>query len=160
MNLFELTEEFLALRDMEADIDADTFADTMEDIQASLDEKVDAYHAIMCDWDGKELAIDAEIRRLNQLKKTIRTRRDLLNENLMICLDKLGEREHRTTLNRIRIQQNPPKVVLDVEPQDLPDEFWKVEIEPDKKKIASALKLGRDLKGLAHFEQTEGVRWS
>lgn len=161
MNLYELTEQFRALRDMEADIDADVFADTMEDIQASLDEKVDAYHAILTEWSGKLVAIDEEMRRLRNMKHAIENRRALLNENLMICMQMMGEREHKTELNRVRIQANPVRVVLDVEPADLPLEFVKlVDPEPDKKKLMAAIKLGRDLSGLAHLEQTEGVRWT
>ena len=161
MNLFELTAEFVQLRDMEADIDADIFADTMEDVRASLDEKIDGYHAIMIEWDGLDMAADIEIRRLQQGKKVRAQRRALLNENIMICLDQMGEKAHKTALNRVRIAANPPRVCLDVEPGDLPEEFRKnVEPEADKKKIAAAIKIGRDLTGLAHLEQSEGVRWS
>jgi hypothetical protein len=59
------------------------------------------------------------------------------------------------------VQANPESVVIDTENvRDIPEDYLKFkEPEPDKKAIKEAIKDGVNFAGLAHIEQTEGVRW-
>lgn len=46
----------------------------------------------------------------------------------------------------VSLRQNPPKVIITNE-QELPEDFWRVRREPDKQRIAAALKAHEDVPG-------------
>lgn len=158
MTLYELKAEFAALRDMSEELDEQTFADTMEAINAELDEKADAYAAIIREMRCTINAATDEINRLMEKREALKNRIDILKENLTDAMIMAGRREIRTRLNSFTIQKNPPKAVITVPFDEIPAEFYKdVRPEVDRAKILSALKLGADLH-FAHLEQGEGVR--
>ena len=158
MTLYELREEFAALRDMSEDLDEQVFADTMEAINAELDENADAYAAIIREMKGTIEAATVEINRLMEKREALKNRIDILKENLTITMREAGRREIKTKLNSFTIQKNPPRAVITVPLKDIPTEYLKeYHPEVDKAKILSALKLGAELP-FAHLEQGEGVR--
>lgn len=159
MTLYELRQEFAALRDMSEELDEQTFADTMEAIAADIEEKADAYSAIITEFKGQISTITAEINRLREKKDALSARIDIMKDNLTACMIDIDRRQIRTALHTFTVQKNPARVVFECQLSEIPAEYMRqADPVPDKEKIKSALKLGVDLSGIAHLEQDEGVR--
>lgn len=158
MRMYDLAGEWLELADMETEIDADTFADTMESIEAAIEDKADAYAAILNEFSGTIAACQNEIRRLTEKKKALETRSAMLKENLTACMVMMDRRKIQTGFNTFTIQANPPSVAIQCPIEELPAEYIKYkDPEPDKTKLKAALKLGAVIPGV-ELVQTEGVR--
>ena len=72
-----------------------------------------------------------------------------------------GKLKFKTAAHSYWVQQNPESVVIDTKDvREIPEEYLTLkEPEPNKTAIKAAIKDGVDFSGLAHIEQTEGVRW-
>ena len=71
-----------------------------------------------------------------------------------------GKTKFKTQLWSFGIQKNAPSVIIDAESIDkIPDRFIKyAEPEINKAALKEALNAGEDLKGIAHFEQSQSLR--
>lgn len=162
MTLYELTEEYRQLLDMASDPDTDpeTLADTMEMISAELTDKADAYAVIMRQLAGDMDTIKGEIDRLTARRTAIANNIERMKQNLQNAMLATGRTKFKTTLFSFGIQKNPPSVVMETEdPARIPEAYRIPQPDKvDKKAIKDALKAGADLSGVAHLEQTEGLR--
>ena len=71
-----------------------------------------------------------------------------------------GKTKFKTELFSFNVQKNPVAVVIDEQYiENIPEEYL-IPQDPkvDKQKLKDDLKAGRDLEGIAHLEQTVGVR--
>lgn len=162
MTLYELTEEYRQLLDMveDPDVDPQTLADTMDAVEAELEDKADAYAVIIRQLTGDIETIKSEIERLSARKVALANNIDRLKQNLQYSMEMTGQTKFKTALFSFGIQKNPPAVVMDEQYiENIPERFL-VRPEPkvDKTAIKDALKSGEDLSGIAHLEQTEGLR--
>lgn len=158
MTLFEIKDQFLTLLDMETDIDADVFADTMDSIEAELEDKADAYAAILKEFDGRIMTAKAEINRLRFLVQTLEDRGRIMKENLTAVMIQTDRRKFKTALNSFSVQANPPSVRIDCPIESLPEKYIKYrDPEPDKAKLKAALRLGEEIPGVS-LVVSEGVR--
>lgn len=158
-NLYEITGGFLKLYDLleEGEIDEEVFADTIEGLEYELEEKADGYAKIIAMLNNDVSAIDAEIKRLTDRKKTFKNNIDYLKKNLEQSMIYTGKRKFKTSLFSFNIQKNPPKLVID-DPEKIPVRFY-IEVEPkiDNAAIKEEIKNGEEF-DWAHMEQTEGLR--
>lgn len=158
-NLYEITGGFLKLYELleEGEIDEEVFADTIEGLEYELEEKADGYAKIIAMLNNDVSAIDAEIKRLTDRKKTFKNNIDYLKKNLEQSMIYTGKRKFKTSLFSFNIQKNPPKLVID-DPEKIPVRFY-IEVEPkiDNAAIKEEIKNGEEF-DWAHMEQTEGLR--
>ena len=148
--LYELTGEYLALLEMaeDPDTDAEALADTLESLDYDIEEKADAYVAVIGELNNDVAKIDAEIKRLTARKKTISGNADRIKQNLQDTMAAIGKRKLKTALHTISIAKNGGKVPLvidDVDIEELPDCFVKIEKSIDKAMIREYLEGGREL---------------
>ena len=148
--LYELTEDFLRLYEMadECDLAPEDIADTLESLQYELEEKADGYAMVM-----RQLGLSGR-------KKTVENNIKRMKQGLEMAMRAANKPKIKTKLFSFGIQKNPPSVVMDEQYiENIPDEYL-IPQEPkiDKKKIKEDLKAGVNLEGLAHLEQTEGLR--
>lgn len=160
--LYEITEDFRRLYEMadECDLAPEDITDTLESLQYELEEKADSYAIIMRQLEGDMALLKTEIDRLSGRKKTIENNIKRMKQGLETAMRAANKPKIKTKLFSFGIQKNPPSVVMDEQYiENIPDEYL-IPQDPkiDKKKIKDDLKAGVNLEGLAHLEQTEGLR--
>lgn len=161
LTLYDLKGQWRDLADKLADMDLDaqTIADTIEgsEVQCALEEKAQGYEMIARSFEAPIPAIDAEIKRLQAMKKASQNRADVLRKRLHDAMVELQIGKITCPLFEVRRQKNP--VAVEVYNADLiPFEFWKTPSpEIDKAGLKAALQAGREIEG-ARLTQGEGLR--
>ena len=160
--LYELGQGFLELLALaeEGECDPQMIADTLESIDAEIEDKVDGCAKVMKQLDAECEAIDKELERLTARKKAMANNSDRIKKRVEEIMILTERPKIKTTLFTFSIQKNPASVKLETEDISMfPARFLKMH-EPtiDKTAIKEALKAGEELPGIAHLEQTEGLR--
>lgn len=152
--LYTLRQEYVELMTKLADMDLDaqTLADTIEStgIVESFNDKSVSVVMIARQFDAHCDAIDAEIKRLQAMKKqrenTAEKLRDYLLNNMLAA--QIESIDH--PLMSIKIRNNPESVEV-FEEKLIPSDYmaWPAmpPAKPDKTKIKTALKTGVDVPG-------------
>ena len=159
MNLFEISNEYLAILQLAEDPDADpeVLADTMEAIEADFEDKADAYAYILSTLKGDADTIDAELKRLKARKDSIENNAARLKQSLEEAMRVTGKTKFKTAMHSFGIQKNPQSVRL-IEGAEIPDTYL-IPQEPkvDKRAILADLKAGKTF-DFAELQQTDGLR--
>ena len=140
--LYNLTNQYLALQDL--DMPAEDLADSLEGIEGEINIKAENIIHVLANMDTT--AIDAEIKRLQTLKRSITSRRESLNEylrfNMMVCdITNIKWDTGSVTLCK-------PSQVVQIDDEDsIPARFNKVTTAANKALIKKALKDGEDVPG-------------
>lgn len=162
MTLYDLTQEYAYLMSIadDPDLDPQVFEDTLEGLSGEIEDKADGYAKVISGLTSQMNGLKWEIDRLTARRRAIENNIARMKENLKMAMISTGKTQFKTTAFSFNIQKNPPSVVVDA-PQlaDIPFEYLVLQ-EPkiDKVKLKDDLKAGKDLEGIAHLEQTEGVR--
>jgi len=148
--LYVLAGQWRALADKLSDMDLppEAIADTLEgsDEQMALEEKAQGYELVARNIEATLPAIDAEIKRLQALKKAITARSEALRARVLDTMQQLGIERVTCPLFELRVQNNPP--ALDVYDPDLvPQQYWRTEPVLDKAALKDAIKSGADVQG-------------
>ena len=160
--LYELENEYMQLLLMAEDeeLDPECLKDTIEAIEGEIEVKADGYAKVIRQLEADMAAVQAEKDRLAGRQKTIENNIKRLKESLQGAMELTGKEKFKTNLFSFGIQNNPASVVMD-EPyiENVPEEYLTYP-EPtiNRKKIAEDIKNGINLEGLAHLEQTRGLR--
>lgn len=102
--------------------------------------------------------VDAEIKRLQARKKTLTNKSDTLRAGLKGSMEVNGVDKIKSTLFDITLSKpTVGAVVLEIAPEELPEEFQKVKIEADKTALKEALKAGQVIEG-AYLEEVRTLR--
>ena len=160
--LYELTDEYKILLEMAEDpeVDPEILADTMEALEGEIDDKAIGYGKVIRQMEADAEALKNEEQRMASRRRTTENNIKRLKETLQYAMTVAGKPKIDTDLFKFSIQKNPPTVVMDEQYiENIPEEYL-IEQEPklDKAKIKEDLKAGKDLEGIAHLEQTEGLR--
>jgi len=83
--------------------------------QEELENKSTNYALIIRDFEGKESIIDAEIKRLQELKKGITSTREKLESNILTAMQAFGVEKIDGDLIHLSVQKNPASVEIDDE---------------------------------------------
>lgn len=162
-NIFDLTADYQQLREMmdDPELDPQILADTMEGIEGALEDKFDSYVYVAKEIQADIKVLEDTIKELTARKTSKENNLKRLKEVMTIVMNSTGKTKFKTALHSYWVQANPESVVIDAENvRDIPEDYLKFkEPEPDKKAIKEAIKDGVNFAGLAHIEQTEGVRW-
>ena len=162
MTIYELTEEYKILLELAEDpeVDPDTLLDTMEALGGEIEAKADGYAKIIRQMENDVEGIKAEEGRLNHRRKTIENNIKRMKEALAGAMIATGKTKFKTELFSFGIQKNPASVVMDEQYIENIPAIYLIEQDPkiDRAKIKEDLKAGKDLEGIAHLEQTEGLR--
>ena len=162
MTLYDLQEEYRALLELAEDPETDPqmFADTLEALDGEIEAKADGYAAVMAQLSGDADAIKKQIDRLKDRKKVIDSNISRMKEALQNAMITTGKRKIKTTLFSFNIQKNPPRLVMETtDYTKIPAEYWKMlDPEIDEAAIKKKLQAGEKMPGVAHLEQSEGLR--
>ena len=161
LTLYDLKGQWKDLLDRlsDMDLDAQTVLDTLEssEVQTALEEKVQGYEMVARSFEAPIPAIDAEIKRLQTLKKASQNRADVLRKRVHDAMVELQIEKIKCPLFEVRRQKNP--VAVEVYNAELvPFEYWKTpEPEINKAELKAALQAGKEIAG-ARLTQSEGLR--
>lgn len=158
MKLREIAEEY---RQVAAMIDSDdegmaiAVRDTLQAIGGAFEEKAQAVIAIAQNLEADCAVIDAEIERLQAIKKTRIGKADSLREYLRENMEATGIKQISCPLFSITLAAGREIAVIDSE-DAIPDELMavKTEIKPNKAEILRRLKAGEAVPG-AHIERSQ-----
>jgi len=123
-------------------------ADTMEGIEAQFQEKAQAIVATAFNVESGIDAIDAQIKRLQERKLTIKAKSEWLRNYLKKNMEASGISKIDCPLFSITL--SAPSKQVEIENESLlPDEFVsvKTDVKPDKAALAKALKKGVEVPG-------------
>ena len=162
-NLFDLTADYLQILDMmdDPELDQQTLADTMEGIEGALEDKFDRYVYVAKQEQGDIDVLNETIKQLQARKKSKEENLKKLKKVMTDVMNVTGKIKFKTAQHSYWVQKNPKSVVIDTENvRDIPEDYLTFnEPEANKTAIQKAIEEGKDFSGLAHIEQTEGVRW-
>jgi len=162
MTLYELTAEYQQILELaeDPDIPEEVLADSLETLSLDIEDKADGYAKVIAQLNADASVLKAEIDRLTARKRTIERNVDRMKDSLKTAMILTGKTKFKTELFSFNVQKNPVAVVIDEQYiENIPEEYL-IPQDPkvDKQKLKDDLKAGRDLEGIAHLEQTEGVR--
>lgn len=151
--LYELTGQYLEIYNL--DMDDETKKDTLDSIDWSdnYSEKVENTIKVIRNLEGDNEAIDAEIKRLQNLKKSNTSKAQKLKTSIENSMKAIGKDKIGTTLFKVSIRRSKS---VNVDMVLLPDQFKKVEYKADKRQIMALLKSGQEIAG-AELVESENL---
>ena len=164
MNLFELTSDYLKLLELAEDpeTDPEALADTMEGIEGALEDKLDSYAYVLSSLDGDINTVDTEIKRLQDIKKSLVNNKDSIKKNMYSSMVALDMRKIKTAKHQFTIAKNGgklPVVIYDgITPEYVPEEYRVTKYDFDKDAIRAALENGDFIPFAELGERGESLR--
>ncbi|UXR77662.1 siphovirus Gp157 family protein [Staphylococcus sp. IVB6227] len=155
-NLFEINERYLQVLDMWDDVEPGIIQDTLDSIEAETHEKVDNIIGLKRSVDGDVGVIDAEIKRLQKMKKQKANLSDRLKSYLEVMLEQRGLKKYKTPTNHIYKRKNAPSVIITNE--SLIDKAYYIPQPPklNKTQIKEDIKAGAEVEG-AELQASESL---
>ena len=161
-SIYELKTEFDKLWMIleEELVDDDALLGAFETAQEDLAIKLENCCKYIKNQEAVIAGLKEEEKRISAKRKAAENAVERLKKLMQIAMTTAGERKLPCGTFTVSIQANPKKVVMDEQYiENIPDEYLKfAEPEIDKKKLKEHLEAGYDLEGIAHLEQSEGLR--
>lgn len=154
MQLYELTEMYLNLKDM--DIEEGDLNAALENIDDEIETKADNIAKVLRDFDGDIEALKSEEERLAKKRKAIENRQKKLKEYLQNAMLVLDKRKFKTDLFSFNIQKNAPSLKI-LDESKIPEDYYKIEKKLNKNDLKEAVKNGL-FEDAAELVQTESLR--
>lgn len=154
MQLYELTEIYLSLKDM--DIEEGDLNAALENINDEIETKADNIAKVLRDFDGDIEALKSEEERLAKKRKAIENRQKQLKEYLQNAMLVLDKRKFKTDLFSFNIQKNAPSLRI-LDESKIPEDYYKIERKLNKNDLKEAVKNGL-YEEAAELVQTESLR--
>lgn len=139
MQLYELTEMYLNLKDM--DIEEGDLNSALENIDDEIETKADNIAKVLRDFDGDIEALKSEEERLAKKRKAIENRQKQLKEYLQNAMLVLDKRKFKTDLFSFNIQKNAPYLKI-LDESKIPEDYYKIERKLNKNDLKEAVKNG------------------
>lgn len=154
MQLYELTEIYLNLKDM--DIEEGDLNSALENIDDEIETKADNIAKVLRDFDGDIEALKSEEERLAKKRKAIENRQKHLKEYLQNAMLVLDKRKFKTDLFSFNIQKNAPSLKI-LDESKIPEDYYKIEKKLNNNDLKEAVKNGL-FEDAAELVQTESLR--
>ena len=155
--LYELTNQYQQLLELESEIDEQTFIDTLQSIDEAIEDKAENLAKVIKEMEATITTIANEVNRLQSKKQVVANRVSNLKTYLQGEMEKVNKTKIKGELFTVNIQNNPPSLRVD-RTDNIPKDFF-VEQEPtlDKKALKEAVKNGEVIEGVA-LVQTRSLR--
>jgi predicted transcriptional regulator len=155
--LYEITEGIANI--LQAEEWNEETEQQIEVLGMALEKKAENIVHFCSDLGAFVVAAKAEEERIADRRKAVENRVVHLKDYMKRCLESAGLMEVTAGTHKVKIQANPPRVVVSDE-KSLPAKFFIVIPETtqlDKKAVAEALKKGEEVKG-AHLARGTSLR--
>jgi len=150
MKLYEITDQYRGLMEMSEELPPEALADTLEGITTEFEEKAISVGYVIKNLTSQSGAIDAEIKRLQDMKKARENRVKSLKDYLLSNMIALDKKKIFCDVFSLSRRKGVPSVYIDNQ-DAIPEEFLKVSVSADKTAIKKAIASGSEVKG-AHIE--------
>jgi len=155
MNLWQLTQEEMEFISLMEENGGEVTPEMMEDLairKENWEAKANSYTKLILKLESDVEAASAEIKRIQDLKKSKENTVTRLKGTLLDALrffgrtdEKTGTKKYETPLFKLSIRNS--KSVYVYEENEIPDEFWVVKKEVSKTLISNAIKDGIEVPG-------------
>ena len=155
MNLYELTENFLAVQTSIEEGNTDLI-DTLESIEGAIEVKAQGIIAVTRNITSQIEAIKAEEKRLADMRKARENHLKRLKEYCLDAMQQTGKQQIKTDLGVMRIQASTPALKI-TNQEKIPAEYQTIipeHYEIDNERVKEALKAGKAVPGA---ELVQGV---
>ena len=144
MNLYEITE---LQKELEREEDAEVKQDLQELIAIELKNKSNNITYAIKNLEGNNAAIDAEIERLQQLKKRNSSNIDKIKSNILWFMQQNNIDTIKSNLATFSLRKSESTDIENIE--QIPQEFITIKqiFEPNKTAIKKAIKKGAEVPG-------------
>lgn len=141
MTLYNISERYENILEVQNELTQGELSAILIDIEDEFNAKAENIAKVIAEFDNQEIVLENEIKRLNERKKAVETRKAWLKDYLLINMQRVGKSSIKSDLFTIKVRNNPPSVVLRDENR-VPDEFkiTKTETKVDKKALKEYLK--------------------
>ena len=165
-NIYEITNQFPFLKTLEesGEVDAEAIKGALEVAREELSGKLEDYCKVIKNFEAEIAGLKSEEERLKakrQVKENaIKNMKEAMKFAVETALEGSSEKKIACGTFTCAIQKNPESVVMDEQYiENIPEIYLKFkEPEIDRAKIKEDIKAGKNLEGLAHLEQTSGLR--
>lgn len=145
MFLYEIPQAYQAILDNADPETGEIDYEAFEKIEDSLHNKADAYARIIRSLSASNGAIEAEIKRLDELMESNDRKVARLKESLMRAMQAMDDEKFKTDLFSFSLRQASNQPLELDETKEVPVEWCKTTVVPDKARIKEALKKGEKL---------------
>ena len=157
MNLYQLTNNFIEvdrliseyLENGEQEL-AENLVKANEIIAQEIENKSTGFLYMFRNMDSQMEAIDGEIKRLQDLKKSVKSKSDRLKNMLKDSMEAIGTKNIETNLGKISIRKNPGSLVIDdidLVPATYKEEIVTRTVRVDTNLVKKLIKSGVDIEG-------------
>lgn len=155
MNLYELSQNYLAVQDM--DLEPETLKDTLDSIEETFEDKAENIAKLIRTVEAEEKAFEAEEKRFNTMKKSRANKKQFLKQYLEDNMRLIGKTKFKAGVFNFSIQNNPPSVEVFDEAL-IPKQFLITQpVKIDRAGIKELLKAGEEVPG-AELKHSSGLR--
>lgn len=153
MNLFNLTDNYIKVRDMMLDPDADQQAieDTLEALEGAIEEKADSYAYIIAEIDAHADMLKKESDRLAQKRQYVLNGKERLRASLLNTMQNTGKVKFKTDFHSFYISKHSSVEITDE--AKIPDEFKAYEVKVNKAELKKALAEDLGIEGAELIEK-------
>lgn len=153
-SLFNISDDLEKLNELLDDAGGDTQQQELinqwfNQLETERDGKLDSYAALIAEMLARAEVRKAEAKRMMELAAADERRAQLLKERLKWFFETHGLKTIETSRYRISISKNGGKAPLILKPEllpnQLPERFQRVSVEPNTNTIRAALEAGEDL---------------
>ena len=156
MKLYDLSEKYRALLDMEEDIDPTVFHDTLDSLEDAIENKAEGYAIVIRQFKTDVKTLKDEENRLEKRRQAIETKIGIMQESLYEAMKNTGIDKIKSPRFTVWVQKNPMAVSITNETL-IPEEYYIPQLPKlDKKQLKEDMKHG-EIPGV-ELVQTEGVR--
>jgi hypothetical protein len=150
-HLYEITDQYKNIADLLDDptMPTEDISAALTVIEGDLQAKASNCAVMLQGMDTDIDVLKAEEKRLSERRKSIEGRRDWLKSYVKEQMERINMPKIKTPTFTLAIQNNPPKVDITSE-KDIPTKYLTIIPQttvPDKKRIAEALKTGKEVPG-------------
>lgn len=161
-SIYELKTEFDKLWMIleEELVDDDALLGAFETAQEDLAIKLENCCKYIKNQEAVIAGLKEEEKRLSTKRKAAENGIERLKKLMQMAMTTAGEKKLPCGTFTVSLQKNPESVVMDEQCiENIPEEYLKYkDPEIDRAKIKEHLKAGVNLEGIAHLEQSEGLR--
>lgn len=143
-SLYEMTAQWQQIYEMllDPEVPEDAVLDTLEGLEGVMDQKADNYGKLIRSLEENAAAVDDELRRLTERKRSLQNRAAVLRKNLEAMMRATGRHKIQTPLFTISIQKNGGAAPLELDSTMEVPAQWRKPGEPDTAAIRKYLTDG------------------